>query len=116
MSDDEGNDVEFDDKTTDYNYKLILVGESGVGKTSIITRYVEDSFSEEHDITVNVAFFEKIFDIPDTKKKAKLHVWDTLGQEKFTNLAQIFFKGTAGAFLVFDCSRKETFEKLEKWK
>jgi GTPase SAR1 family protein len=86
MSDDEG-DVEFDDKTTDFNYKLIIVGESGVGKTSMITRYVDDRFSEEHDITVNVAFFEKIFDIPETRKKAKLHVWDTLGQEKFTNLA-----------------------------
>lgn len=85
MSDDD--EPTFSEKSTDHNYKLILVGESGVGKTSIITRYVEDSFNEDHNITVNVAFFEKIFKIPDTNKKAKLHVWDTLGQEKFTNLA-----------------------------
>ena len=78
MSDEEG-DLEFSTKKNELNYKIILVGDPEVGKTSIITRYHENSFSEERNITVNKAYFEKQYLMPGSEKIVKLHVWDTLG-------------------------------------
>ena len=96
---------------------MILVGNSQVGKTSITSRYINDEFNEEEKRSRQVKIQHKLFTIPNTvpAQMAELHVWDTLGQEKFQAIAGIFFKGTAGAFLVFDLSRRETFEDLDKW-
>ena len=77
----------------DSEYKIILIGESGVGKTSIITRYVEDQFREEEKSSVNAQFSEKVVPVPNTEKHAKLNIWDTLGQERFTKLTHLFYTG-----------------------
>ena len=115
MEDEE--DERYQDKTTDWNFKLILIGDSAVGKTSIISRYCHDEFNEDQKRSRQVKIQHKLFTIPDTvpSQMAELHVWDTLGQEKFHAIASIFFKGTAGAFLVFDLTRRETFDDLHKW-
>ena len=79
---------------------------------------MNDSFNEDEKRSRQVKIQHKLFQIPNTSpaKTVELHVWDTLGQEKFHAIAGIFFKGTAGAFLVFDLTRRETFEDLEKWR
>ena len=112
----EGDEV-FKDKTVDFNYKLILVGNSMVGKTCITNRYVEETFNEDEARSRKVQIYHKLFKIPDSipEQVADLHIWDTLGQEKFQSIAKIFFKGTVGAFLVFDLSNRESFEQLTKW-
>ena len=111
------NDDPFQDKTADFNFKLILIGDSQVGKTSLISRYIHDDFDENEKRSRVVKIQHKLFTIPNTvpARMAELHVWDTLGQEKFEAIAGIFFKGTAGAFLVFDLTRRETFEKMDRW-
>ena len=106
---------DFQDQTTDFNFKLILIGNSQVGKTSIINRYCQDTFDQQEKRSRKVQINHKLFTIPKTKEVAELHCWDTLGQEKFQAISGIFFKGTSGAFLVFDLSRRSSFEDLDKW-
>ena len=107
----------FMDKTTDFNFKLILVGNSRVGKTSVIKRYISDEFDDNEESSSVVQIQHKLFTIPNSvpTQMAELHVWDTLGQEKFQAISGIFFKGTSGAFLVFDLTNQKSFDDLEKW-
>ena len=109
------DDDEFDEGTSDFHFKYILVGSSMVGKTSLINRYVEDTFNEDEKRSRQVQVNHKMFSIPDTKKVVDLHIWDTLGQEKFQSIAKIFYRGTVGAFLVFDLSKRSSFEDIESW-
>lgn len=111
-SDDDGG---FDEKQVDFEFKIILVGTAEVGKTSITNRYVNDSFNAQqaHSRQVEIQYHQ--FEFPETNEIARLHIWDTLGQEKFKSISQLFFKGTAGAFLVFDLSRAETFDEIPSW-
>ena len=95
-----------------YNYKLILIGNSEVGKTSVSTRFLFETF-EDQERSTNVKISHKPFKIPQTNKVADLHIWDTLGQEKFKAIANMFFKGTVGAFLVFDLSNQKSFDDLD---
>lgn len=92
------------DETPDYNYKIILVGDARVGKTSITNRFFNDSFNPNEKSSETVQIQRKTVNIENTKKWAELHVWDTLGQEKFKSLASLFFKKSVGAFLVYDCT------------
>ena len=113
----EGDAWDGDDQAADYDFKIILVGNSGVGKTSITSRYVDNEFSEEQKRSKKVKIAHKFFTIPDTRpaKVADLHLWDTLGQEKFHAIADIFFKGSVGAIIVFDLSSRNSFDELDKW-
>ena len=110
-----------EDEDEIYNYKIILVGDSDVGKTSIITQYVDGTFSEDRIETRKVQIMHKMFTIDseyqsgNTPCQADLHIWDTLGQEKFYSIASLFFKGTVGAFLVFDVTSRKSFEGLQRW-
>jgi Ras-related protein Rab-21 len=86
----------------DFNYKVILVGDMRVGKTSITNRAVFDEFNNEEDVTRVVQISQKTINVDGTDKWAKIHIWDTLGQEQFMALAPLFFRRAVGAFLVFD--------------
>ena len=99
-----------DEKYVDFEYKLILVGSAEVGKTSITNRYISDKFDKNQGHSRNVEIQYHQYEIPETNQIARLHLWDTLGQEKFMSIAELFFKGSAGAFVVFDLSRSDTFK------
>ena len=101
-------DLEFD-----VLYKLILVGDSGVGKTNILTRYTKDEFSFDSKTTLGVEFGSKIYNISD--HNIKLQVWDTAGQERYRSITCAYYKGSKGAIIVFDVARRETFDHVERW-
>jgi Ras-related protein Rab-11A len=97
----------------DIIYKIILVGDTGVGKTKILTRYTKDEFSFDSKTTLGVEFGSKIYNINDNI--IKLQIWDTAGQERYRSITCAYYKGSAGAIIVFDVARKETFENVDRW-
>ena len=95
------------------NIKLILLGESAVGKTSIINRYVEDSFSNDIISSSSMTYSRKRLII--NKQNIILNIWDTVGQEKFKSLSKLFFNDTKIVVLVYSITEKDTFIKLDYW-
>ena len=94
---------------------MILVGNKKVGKSSISNRFVEDSFSEEYVSSAEVKFKRKNVPIAGTQNIAQLHIWDTLGQERFKALAPIFFRRSIAALLAYDVTDKDSFLALDGW-
>ena len=102
---------EGDSSYYDLKFKMIVLGESRVGKTSLIKRYTKDQFGGVYLTTVGIDFQNKTIEIED--KKVKLQVWDTAGQERFRNVAKNYFQSSNGFLLVFDITDKESFQKLK---
>ena len=94
--------------------KIVLLGEAGVGKTSIITRYISGSFSQVVMTSTGSSFVAKKIELDD-KKKIKLQIWDTAGQERYRSLAKIFYQSAAVAVLVYDVTLKKSFEQLKEY-
>ena len=94
--------------------KVVLLGESGVGKTSIITRYINDTFEENTMSTTGASYGGKTLTL-NNGKTIKLEIWDTAGQEKYRALAKIFYKDAGIAVLVYDITRRESFEEIKKY-
>ena len=94
--------------------KIVLLGEAGVGKTSIITRYISGSFSQIVMTSTGSSFVAKKIELAD-KKKVKLQIWDTAGQEKYRSLAKIFYQSAAVAVLVYDITLKKSFEQIKEY-
>ena len=105
--------METDEENYDLIFKLVLIGDSGVGKTNILTRYTKNEFSLATQATVGVEFGSKI--IKKNDKLIKLQIWDTAGQERYKSITSAYYKGSKGAFVVYDISRKPTFENVDKW-
>ena len=97
----------------DVVYKLLLLGESNVGKTSIILRYIENKFEESNISTCGIDLKCKYVSCDD--KKIKLNIWDTAGQERFKGLTKNYFRGAHGFVLVYDITNKLSFDKLKAW-
>ena len=100
-------------KEFDYIFKVVIVGDSGVGKTNLIGRYLKNEYRQDTKATVGVEFGEKKYDISGLKIKAQL--WDTAGQERYKAITSMYYKGAKGALIVFDLSSKTTFVNAEKW-
>lgn len=96
----------------DFQFKIILLGDSGVGKTAIITRYCKELF-QEFDPTIGVNFQQKYIEI--NNKKIKLAIWDTAGQEKFRTITRQFYRKVDGAILVYDLTDKNSLDDLERF-
>ena len=86
-----------------------------VGKTSISNRYVDGTYVEEYKTSTEVKFKRKNIVIPGTEESCQLHIWDTLGQERFKSIAPVFFRRSIGALLVYDCTNKESFLACNSW-
>lgn len=96
------------------NYiKIVLLGDGRVGKTSILNRYINNTFDDKQEMTVNCSYYQK--DLEFDGVKYTFCLWDTAGQEKFNALTNIYYRDAKGAILVYDVSIKETFKKVEKW-
>ncbi|XP_049645334.1 LOW QUALITY PROTEIN: ras-related protein Rab-32 [Suncus etruscus] len=95
--------------------KVLVVGELGAGKTSVIRRYVHQLFSQHYRATIGVDFALKVL-AWDPRTLVRLQLWDVAGQERFGNMTRVYYKEADGAFIVFDISRSSTFEAVLKWK
>jgi Ras-related protein Rab-11A len=101
------NDIE------DYSIKIVVVGDSGVGKSNILTRYAENQFNQDSKATVGVELHNKTYKIND--KIIKVHLWDTAGQERYKSITAAYYRGAKGAMIVYDITRPETFNNVDKW-
>ena len=96
------------------SFKVVLVGESGVGKTSIITQFIDQTFQEDIQSTTGGTFSTKSV-VCDGGKVLKFEIWDTAGQEKYRSLTTMFYKDANAAVMVYDVTRKESFEELKNY-
>ena len=96
------------------SFKVVLVGESGVGKTSIITQFIDQTFQEDQQSTTGGTFSTKSV-ICDNGKTLKFEIWDTAGQERYRSLTKMFYKDANAAVLVYDITRKDSFEELQNY-
>ncbi|ERL84846.1 ras-related protein Rab-18-B [Dendroctonus ponderosae] len=93
--------------------KILIIGESGVGKSSLLLRFTEDNFDPEQTLTIGVDFKTKKLNVEGNT--VKLAIWDTAGQERFRTLTPSYYRDAQGAILVFDVGSQATFAKLETW-
>jgi small GTP-binding protein len=93
--------------------KIKMIGDSGVGKTSIIMRYTEGTFTENTQATIGVDYKNSMINVQG--KKIKLVIWDTAGQDKYRTLTSAYYKGTNGLCVVYDVASRESFENLDRW-
>jgi Ras-related protein Rab-1A len=101
--------------STNYKFKILLVGAAAVGKTSLIERFVKSQFATDYKITVGVSILTKDVEY-ERGQFATLSIWDIGGQVKFSFIRTTFYKGSHGALLVFDLSRADTWEQIKNWK
>lgn len=100
-------------KTYDYLFKLLLIGDSGVGKTCILFRFSENNFNTTFISTIGIDF--KIRTIELDGKKIKLQIWDTAGQERFRTITTAYYRGAMGIMLVYDITQEKSFENIKNW-
>ena len=94
-------------------FKVVLVGDSSVGKTNIMSKYLKNEFHEDSKATVGVEFGSKQFTVEGHQIKAQ--IWDTAGQERYKAITSAYYKGAKGAFVVYDITRKQSFDSVDKW-
>ena len=96
-----------------HTFKILTIGESGVGKTCILRRFVEDKFLKNHLATIGIDFKTKNIIVDGVQ--VKLKIWDTAGQERFRNITNQYYKGADGIILVYDVTDRTSFEKIREW-
>ena len=97
----------------DFIFKVLLLGNSDVGKSSIILRYVDQTWSDTFVPTIGVDFKVKTLEVDN--KKIKMQIWDTAGQERFRTVISSYFRGSHGLFLIYDITNRDSFKNLENW-
>ena len=95
--------------------KVILVGESGVGKTCLIVRFINNVFFEGSPSTTGANYASKVLEFKEYKNSLQYDIWDTAGEEKYRGLAKIFYKDAAIAILVYDITKRKTFEEIKNY-
>ncbi|XP_028933810.1 ras-related protein Rab-2B isoform X1 [Ornithorhynchus anatinus] len=96
-----------------YLFKYIIIGDTGVGKSCLLLQFTDKRFQPVHDLTIGVEFGARMISIDG--KQIKLQIWDTAGQESFRSITRSYYRGAAGALLVYDITRRETFIHLTSW-
>ena len=99
----------------DYLFKLIIIGDTGTGKSSILCEFTDKRFNPVHDLTIGVEFGAKMVHLNEFKKDIKLQIWDAAGQEAFRSITRSYYRGAAGAFIVFDISKRESYLNVNRW-
>ncbi|KAJ8638846.1 hypothetical protein MRB53_015540 [Persea americana] len=101
------------DDDYDYLFKVVLIGDSGVGKSNLLTRFTKNEFSLESRSTIGVEFATRSVSVEN--KVIKAQIWDTAGQERYRAITSAYYRGAVGALLVYDVTRRVTFENVERW-
>ena len=97
----------------DYSLKFIMVGNPGVGKSTLIEKYINNRFVSQNDITIGVEYNYKIVNIDD--KKIKIELWDTAGQERFNSIVRSYYRNAIAVFVVYDISNRLSYNALPRW-
>ncbi|MQM03800.1 hypothetical protein Taro_036583, partial [Colocasia esculenta] len=97
----------------DYLFKVVLIGDSGVGKSNLLSRFTRNEFSLESKSTIGVEFATRSIHVDE--KVIKAQIWDTAGQERYRAITSAYYRGAVGALLVYDVTRHVTFENVERW-
>jgi small GTP-binding protein len=95
------------------HFKLVLLGDSAVGKSCLVVRFVRDEFFEFQEPTIGAAFLTQTVQLDDAT--VKYEIWDTAGQERYRSLAPMYYRGAAAAVIVFDITKKDTFNGAKSW-
>lgn len=96
-----------------YLFKYIIIGDTAVGKSCLLLQFADHRFRPDHDLTIGVEFGSRLVSVAD--KDIKLQIWDTAGQESFRSITRSYYRGAAGAILVYDVTRRESFTHLTNW-
>ncbi|XP_025405329.1 ras-related protein Rab-21 [Sipha flava] len=100
-------------RSSSQNFKVVLLGEGCVGKTSLVLRYTEDKFNDKHVSTLQASFVKKKLNL--NGRRINLAIWDTAGQERFHALGPIYYRMSNGAILVYDITDEDSFQKVKNW-
>ncbi|XP_066527404.1 ras-related protein Rab-43 [Hoplias malabaricus] len=101
------------DDSYDLVFKIVLVGDVGVGKTCVVQRFKTGSFTERQGNTIGVDFTMKTMEVQG--KRVKLQIWDTAGQERFRTITQSYYRSTNGAIITYDITKRSSFMSVPKW-
>lgn len=101
------------DPTRAREVKVVLLGDTGVGKSSLVLRFITNEFKPFQEPTIGASFMSKLFMIENNP--IKFQIWDTAGQEKYKSLAPMYYKGAAAAIVVYDITRMDSFRTLQTW-
>ncbi|AET02067.2 RAB GTPase-like protein A1D [Medicago truncatula] len=96
-----------------YAFKYIIIGDTGVGKSCLLLQFTDNRFQRFHDVTIGVEFGIRTINI--NNNSVKLQIWDTAGQERFRSITRSYYRKAAGALLVYDITRRETFDHMATW-
>lgn len=100
-------------ETYDFLFKFIIIGDAATGKSCILHRFIDNKFRKDSTHTIGVEFGSKVIEVGG--KTAKLQVWDTAGQERFRSVTRSYYRGAAGAILVYDITSRESFNHVSSW-
>ncbi|KAG7662171.1 YPT52 [[Candida] subhashii] len=104
------------DSTTRFaQFKLVLLGESAVGKSSIVHRFVKNTFDDLRESTIGAAFLTQTITIPESNTTIKFEIWDTAGQERYKSLAPMYYRNAHAALCVYDITSRVSFNKAQDW-
>ncbi|KAH7657034.1 Small GTPase superfamily ARF/SAR type protein [Dioscorea alata] len=101
------------DHEYDYLFKIVLIGDSGVGKSNILSRFTRNEFCLESKSTIGVEFATRTLQIEG--KTVKAQIWDTAGQERYRAITSAYYRGAVGALLVYDITKRQTFDNIQRW-
>ncbi|XP_063687507.1 ras-related protein Rab-3-like [Bolinopsis microptera] len=105
--------MDANDQTFDYMFKLLIIGNSSVGKTSFLFRYCDNSFTQAFVSTVGIDF--KVKTVYRHDKRVKLQIWDTAGQERYRTITTAYYRGAMGFLLMYDITNEESFNAVRDW-
>lgn len=101
------------DHEYDYLFKIVLIGDSGVGKSNILSRFTRNEFCLESKSTIGVEFATRTLQVD--RKTVKAQIWDTAGQERYRAITSAYYRGAVGALLVYDITKRQTFDNVQRW-